>query len=100
MEHLTYLMAAYFHEDWNHTHSAWEAVVDDFMTDNPARVEAVPREIDELLSAHPDDEDLERELIAMGCAYNAPEGDRAWLSAVGERIRLGPTRAELHTGDD
>jgi hypothetical protein len=89
MENLTYLMAAYFHEDWNHTHSSWEAVVDDFMTDNPARVEAVPGEIDELLAAEPDDAELTRDLIAMGCAYDPPDNDRAWLAAVGERIRAG-----------
>lgn len=87
MQNLTYLMAAYFHEDWNHTHTTWQAVVDDFLTDNPARVKQVPGEIDEFLSATLDDRELEGKLIAMGCAYDPPQGDRAWLEAVRDRIR-------------
>ena len=92
MQNLTYLMAAYFHEDWNHTHTNWEAVVDDFLTDNPARVKAAPHEIDELLSRPLDDAALERELIAMGCAFDPAAGDRAWLAAVAERIRAGSSQ--------
>jgi CdiI immunity protein len=87
LENLTYLMAAYFHEDWNHTYTTWQAVVDDFLTDNPARVKRVPGEIDEFLSSTLDDRALEGRLIAMGCAYDPPEGDRAWLEAVRDRIR-------------
>jgi hypothetical protein len=94
MSPFEYLLAAYFHQDWNHTYDSWEGVVDDFMTDNPAKVEAVPREIDELLSAQSDEEGLTRELIAMGCAYDPPEGDRAWLAAMGQRIRAGLDRTD------
>ena len=89
MENLNYLMSAYFHEDWDHTHETWEAVVDAFMSDNPSIVEAVPDEIDELLSATLDDAALERQLVALGCAYDSPLGDRAWLAQVARTVRAG-----------
>lgn len=92
MNSLTYLMAAYFHEDWNHTHTTWQAVIDEFLKDNPVRVAAAPREIDEVLSRSVDDEALAGELIEMGCAFNPPGGPRAWLDAVAERIRAGSSQ--------
>ena len=87
MDSLTYLLAAYFHQDWCHTHQTWEAVIDEFLTDNPARVAMAPLEIEHLLLAIADDAELERVLISMGMAYDPDEGDRAWLEAVRDRNR-------------
>lgn len=87
MKDLTYLLSAYFHEDWNAGHSSWQAVIDDFATDDPSTVAAVPDEIDVLLSSEPSDQGLGAALLEMGCAYAPPEGDRAWLRAVRDRLR-------------
>jgi hypothetical protein len=86
MKELAYLLATYFHEDWNSVHTTWQAVVDDFAADDPATVAAVPDEIDRLLRST-SDQDLGAVLLDMGCAYAPREGDRAWLRAVGDRIR-------------
>lgn len=89
MDDLNYVLSAYFHQDWNHTYDSWEAVVDDYVSASGDSAGAVPVEIDRLLRETPDDKELATTLIAMGCAYDPPEGDRAWLAAVGQRIRAG-----------
>lgn len=87
MENLQYLLSAYFHQDWNHTHDSWQRVIDEFLTDDSATVVRVPEEIDRLVEQTPDDGDLQEKLIELGCAYDPPEGDRTWLLEVRDRIR-------------
>ena len=84
MDNLTYLVRAYFHEDWPLHAGSWEEVVDAFLTDDPATVRAVPDEIDALLSSTSDD--LGDDMAAMGCSYDPAEGYRLWLQAVRDRI--------------
>ena len=93
-ENLKYLLAAYFHQDWNHTHSTWEEVVDEYVNLDPSSVQGVTSEIDVLLSSPLDDTELDQELMRMGCAFDPPGGDRAWLRALRDRIRRLTTPAE------
>ncbi|WP_104105470.1 contact-dependent growth inhibition system immunity protein [Nocardioides sp. 616] len=86
MEGLTYLLMTYFHQDWDHAHSTWQGVIDEFLTDNPARVAQVPHDIDRLLANTPSDSQLSRAVVQMGMYYSPPEGERAWLAAVKDRI--------------
>jgi CdiI immunity protein len=87
MDNLKYLLSAYFHQDWNHAHDSWQAVVDEFVTDDLSTVKAVPDEIDRALTETVDDAELELLLRSLGCDYDPDEGDRAWLEAVADRIR-------------
>lgn len=88
MDNLTYLMGAYFHEDWHRLQDSWQGVVDAFLTDDPLTVRAVPDEIDALLSDPRTSESLVDEMAAMGCSYDPAEGYRVWLHAVRDRIRM------------
>ena len=87
MDNLTYLMKAYFHEDWPLHQSSWQDVVDAFLTDDPVTVRAVPDEIDALLSDPRTSNDLADEMAALGCSYDPADGYRAWLQSVRDRIR-------------
>ena len=87
MDSLTYLMGAYFHEDWHHLQNSWQGVVDAFLTDDPNTVRTVPDEIDALLAGEQTAAELEDRLAAMGCSYDPAEGYRDWLEAVRDRIR-------------
>lgn len=94
MDNLRYLLSAYFHQDWNHTHGSWQEVIAEFVTDDGPTVEAVPGEIDRLLSRTPDDEALERAVRSLGCDYDPAEGDRAWLQAVRAHIAAALARRD------
>lgn len=87
MDNLSYFLAAYFHEDWDHYGPTWQSVVDAFIEDDAETVAAVPSEIDALLKCSPDDKQLGQTLLELGCVYDPPEGDRTWLVAVRDRIR-------------
>ncbi len=81
-------MGAYFYELWDeHEYDSWEAAIDDFVQRSPERAARVPAQIDELLATIDSDQLLSRELSEMGCTFQAPEGYRLWLEAVGDRIR-------------
>ncbi|WP_104105469.1 contact-dependent growth inhibition system immunity protein [Nocardioides sp. 616] len=86
MENLTYMLQAYFHQDWNNLHATWQEVIDDFVQDDPETVSRVPGEIFKLLGSTPDDSDLRQRLLDMGMDYYPEEGYRPWLASVGERI--------------
>ena len=86
INNLSYMLSAYFHQDWNHTHDSWQAVVDEFLSDDGTTVAAVPDEIDQVLASVTDDEELGQLIVDLGCAYSPDEGDRAWLGAVRDRI--------------
>ncbi|WP_114422407.1 contact-dependent growth inhibition system immunity protein [Nocardioides houyundeii] len=86
MDPLTYLLQAYFHEDWSHTFQTWEEILDEFLKEDSTLIARVPEEIDTLLARIGDDAELERTLMSMGLAYDPDEGDRAWLEAVRDRI--------------
>lgn len=85
MDSLTYLLRAYFHQDWDHTHRTWQGVIDDFLQDAPATVAKVPGEIDDMLGSIPDDAELQRVLLES-MDYYPEEGYRVWLTAVRDRI--------------
>ena len=89
MNALKYLLSAYFHQDWDHTHQTWEAVIDDFLGDDPKIVVRVPDEINRLLAEISGPAELEAALINLGLAYDPSEGDRVWLLAVRDRILAG-----------
>lgn len=91
MDDLRFVLSAYFHQDWNHTYDSWQAVVDDYLAVSGESARGIPSEIDRLLET-PDDAALGNILLSFGCAYDPPEGDRAWLAAVAERIRAGSTQ--------
>jgi hypothetical protein len=86
MDNLRYMLSAYFHQDWNHTHDSWQAVVDEFVTDDRTTVVEVPREIEKILAEVTDDLELGQLILSLGCDYSPIEGDRAWLTAVRDRI--------------
>ena len=87
MNDLEYLLAGYLNQDWYIGHDSWQAVVDEFIANDPHRVAGVPDKIDDLLSSHRQDQELSDTLVEMGCAYDPPEGDRAWLQAVRDYIQ-------------
>lgn len=92
MDNIKHLIAAYFYELWDqHEYSSWEEAVDDFVARSPERAASIPGEIEELVSAG--DNELADQLAAFGLDYLPPEGHRAWLCAVSDRIRP-------HAGDD
>ena len=90
MDNLSYLLSSYFHQDWDHYGPTWQHAVDAFLEDDPTTVAAVPDEIDDLLASS--NEDLEQSLERLGNYYYPPEGDRAWLEAVRDRIKERATR--------
>ena len=67
MDNLKYMLSAYFHQDWNHTHDSWQAVVDEFVTDDLPTVAAVPDEIDQVLTEAVGD--AEMELLLKSCGW-------------------------------
>ena len=86
MDNLKYMLSAYFHQDWNHTHDSWQAVIDEFVTDDRTTVAEVPGEIEKVLAEVTDDGQLGQLILSLGCDYSPDEGDRAWLTAVRDRI--------------
>jgi hypothetical protein len=86
MDNVKYLLSAYFHQDWNHAHGSWQAVVDEFVSDDRTTVAAVPGEVDQLLAHVMDDVELGQLIMSLGCDYSPDEGDRVWLGAVRDRI--------------
>lgn len=89
MDSLEYLFSSYFHQDWKLEHSTWEGVIDEFLTDSPQRVSAVPGEIDRLLD-DADEGSLERAIAQLGAYYLPDSGAHAhrdWLLAVRDRIQ-------------
>ena len=87
MDNLAHLIAAYFYQSWDeHEYSTWQEAVDDFAKRSPSRVEAVSAEIASLLRSVGDDHELAAALAGWGLDHTPPEGERAWLMAVGRRL--------------
>lgn len=88
MDNLKHLISAYFYELWDrHEYPSWEAAIDDFVRRSPARARSVPDEIEGLLAEALSDEELSARLAEWGFDAEPSEGERAWLSHVGSRIR-------------
>lgn len=82
------LMGAYFHEDWVDDGDE-EDTVQLFLGEQPGSVEIVP-EIDKLLTAMPDEEDVARYVLGLGACYvpGAEEGGyRGWLVSIAARAQ-------------
>ena len=87
MDNLKHLIGAYFYEAWNeYEYRSWEEAVDDFVRRSPGMAGLVPGEIDTLLAEGRDDPELDDHLVGFGFSYSPPEGDRAWLVEVRDRI--------------
>ncbi|KRF01542.1 hypothetical protein ASG88_08780 [Nocardioides sp. Soil777] len=87
MDNLKHLISAYFYELWNeHEYSSWQDAVDDFVRRSPERAAIVPSEITNFLAGDRSDEDLAEQLARWGLDAQTPDGERAWLSGVRDRI--------------
>lgn len=87
MDNLKHLIGAYFYEAWDeYEYSSWEEAVDDFVRRSPDMAPLVPSEIDTVLAEDQSDSELDDHLVSFGFSYSPPEGDRAWLLAVRDRI--------------
>ena len=88
MDNLKHLIIAYFYELWDqHEYASWQEAVDDFVRRSPERARSVPDEIDDLLAAFLDNQELSTQLAQWGFDADPADDDRAWLSRVGSRIR-------------
>jgi hypothetical protein len=90
---LSYVLGAYFHQDWDLGGPTWEAVVSAFTASNDsAAVAGAAVDIARLLADVPGEEALTDALNALGCAYDPrpdlPDGSspRAWLERVREHL--------------
>ena len=87
MDNLKHLISAYFYESWDHhEYSSWQDAVDDFVRRSPDQARDVPEEIAALLAGDRSDEDLAEPLAQWGFDAQTPDGERAWLSGVRDRI--------------
>ena len=90
MEALTYLMGAYFHQDWDMDGGDSSDTVASFLNERPALVSACADEIDRLLTRHLAEGELAEQLIAWGCGFRAGDTDedyRVWLARISAQIR-------------
>ena len=89
MDNLKHLISAYFYQLWDECeYSSWQDAVDDFVRRSPERARSVPDEIEGLLAEDLSDEELAARLAQWGFDAEPSEGERAWLSDVGSRIRV------------
>lgn len=82
------LMGAYFHEDWVDDGDE-DSTVRLFLGEQPGSVEIV-REIDQVLTAMPNEEDVERYVLGLGACYvPGPDegGYRGWLASIAAQAR-------------
>ena len=87
-ENLRHLLSAYLYQYWDETeYRSWQEAVDDFVRRSPERARPAADQIDALLATEGPEDELQREAEAMGLDYLPPEGHRAWLQAVRDRIR-------------
>ncbi|WP_107764661.1 contact-dependent growth inhibition system immunity protein [Nocardioides terrigena] len=87
MDNLKHLISAYFYELWDeHEYSSWQEAVDDFVRRSPERARSVPHEITYLLTDVRGDEELAKQLEQWGFDAQTPNGERAWLLGVRDRI--------------
>ncbi len=87
MDNLKHLISAYFYQLWDECeYSSWQEAVDDFVRRSPDRARDVPRDIAELLAGDRSDEELAEQLDQWGFDARTPNGERAWLLGVRDRI--------------
>lgn len=90
MDNLKHLISAYFYQLWDECeYSSWQDAVDDFVRRSPDRARDVPEEIAALLAVDRGDEELAEQLEQWGFDAQTPDGERAWLSGVRDRITSG-----------
>lgn len=85
---LRHILGAYFNQDWADFYSTDAETVDAFVQETPGYRDALPGEIDWVLTACSDDDELEAYLDSQGCEY-IPQGVgyREWLQQIAERVR-------------
>ena len=85
---LRHLVGAYFYQYWDETeYRSWQESVDDFVRRSPDRARTAADQIDALLAATADELELRHTVEVMGLDHRPPEGHRAWLVAIRDRIR-------------
>ncbi len=88
---LVQFLAAYFHQDWSADSSAWEPVVDAFVTESPPGVVvAAADELSSLLALRLRDGLLDTVLERLGASVRPAAFGLAtgtWLEAVRQRLR-------------
>lgn len=100
---LSYLMGAYFNQDWGSTYD-WEgaepnfrAVVRHFKSENPsATIIEATRELEQFLALSLAEEEIEEALDDMASAYYPPSDGlnyRQWLEAVLDTLQEAPDKA-------
>ena len=98
MEALKYLMAAYFHQDWDVDGGHVSDSVASFLDERRELVAACADEIDVLLMQDFAEGELQRQLSAWGCGFRAGDSDedhRLWLTEI--RHQLGVLLSESGT---
>ena len=77
--------SAYFHQDWTMEHDTTAGVVDYYRQNEAVSVPAVREQLAQLLQSAQDEDQLARQVQALGCEY-APDADgltyRQWLEGV------------------
>lgn len=88
---LAQLMGAYFHQDWDLDSPDEWAVLEMFIAGEPALASALPDEIDSVLAAGPDEDQLKELVIdRLGGSFLADwDGGtyRGWLAEIASRAR-------------
>jgi hypothetical protein len=90
MEALTYLMGAYFHQDWDVDGGTVSDTVSTFLDERRDLVSSCADQIDALLAQDLAEGELEAQLAEWGNDYHAGDTDAAyrfWLTEIRRQIR-------------
>jgi hypothetical protein len=83
-------MGGYFHQDWDTYGPDSRAVVELYVTDDPELASRLPEEVARVLRDHPDEQEVQRLALALGCETDAlsPSGSyRTWLTELAAYAR-------------
>jgi hypothetical protein len=82
------LMRSYLHQDYDLVGTVADNV-DLFLADHPELAAELPDEIDAVLSATPEERDLERLVDELGTEVRPPPSQsyRDWLTQIAHRVR-------------
>lgn len=92
MDHLTYLIGTYFHQDFDLDGGESSDTVASFLHERDEVTRQCADDIDVLLAEDLPEGELQRRLFEMGSYYRAGDHDadyRQWLTEVRDQIRAG-----------
>jgi hypothetical protein len=85
---LGHLMGAYFHQDWDLDGLDDRQTVEAFVRESPGLADALPGEVDQVLTHMPDEAQVEAYLEELGCDVLPPDGSfRTWLTQLAAYTR-------------